>query len=89
MSKRFVDYGGLERFWVRITQRYDKKLDSVTSSDDSIKVDSDRIISVRISPDEDNLLSVITKKENYIRISHHLRQMYSIPSEKKVSTWDI
>lgn len=67
MPKRFVDYNGLERFWVRITQRYDKKLDSVTNSDDSIKVDSDRMISVRISPDEDNLLSVKAGKGLYVK----------------------
>lgn len=67
MQKKFVSYSGLERFWLRITQRYDKKLDSVTNKDESIEVSSGREISARISPSEGNLLSVEKGKGLYVK----------------------
>ena len=65
--RKFVDYNGLQRFWLRITQRYDKKLDSVTNKDESIEVDSGREISVRVSSTQDNLLSVEKGKGLYVK----------------------
>jgi hypothetical protein len=51
---------------LRITQRYDKKLDSVTNKDDSIEVHSGREISARVSSEEGNLLSVKAGKGLYV-----------------------
>lgn len=67
MLEKFVSYEGLDRFWKRITQRYDKKLDSVTNKDDSIKVDSGREISARVSTTEGNLLSVEKGKGLFVK----------------------
>ena len=58
LIKRFVDYAGLERFWQRITDKYDKKLDSVTNKNSTIKVTNSLEIEVKVSPAEDNLLVV-------------------------------
>lgn len=58
MPKKFVDSSNLERLWSRITGRYDKKLDSVINKDMSIRVDSGREISVRVSSVDSNLLSL-------------------------------
>ena len=55
---KYVSYDKLERFWQRITQRYDKKLDSVTNSDDTVEVLFGREIAVRVSPKKGNLLKV-------------------------------
>ena len=55
-SLKFLDYEGLQRLWLRITQRYDGKLSSVTNHDDSVQVFSDREIAVKISSSEGNLL---------------------------------
>ena len=55
---KFVDYAGLDRFWLRITQRYDKKLDSVTNQNNSIEVTDSRKISAKIASADDNLLQV-------------------------------
>jgi hypothetical protein len=65
---KFVSYKGLEQFWKRITQRYDKKLDSVTNTDDSIQVNSGREISARVSSTQDNLLSVEKGKGLYVKM---------------------
>lgn len=56
--KKFVDQQGLQRFWLRIKERYDKKLDSVTNKNETIEVDSGREISVRISSNKNNVLVV-------------------------------
>ena len=53
---KFVDEKGLARFWERIKQRYDKKLDSVTNYDNTVEVHSDREIAVRVSSHKGNLL---------------------------------
>lgn len=55
---KYVSYDKLERFWQRITQRYDKKLDSVTNSDDTVEVLYGREIAVKVSPKKGNLLKV-------------------------------
>ena len=55
---KYVSYDKLERFWQRITQRYDKKLDSVTNSDDTVEVLYGREIAVKVSPRKGNLLKV-------------------------------
>lgn len=55
---KYVSYDKLERFWQRITQRYDKKLDSVTNSDDTVEVLFGREIAVKVSPRKGNLLKV-------------------------------
>ena len=56
--KKFATYEAIERLWLRIKQRYDKKLDSVTNKDDTIEVNSGREISARISSNKNNNLSV-------------------------------
>ena len=56
--KKFVDEQGLARFWERIKQRYDKKLDSVTNYDNTVEVNSGREIAVRVSSHKGNLLKV-------------------------------
>lgn len=63
---KFVDYAGLERFWQRIIQRFDSKLDSVTNKDDSIEVFSDREVAVKISDTEGNLLRLEAGKGLYV-----------------------
>ena len=60
MSDKYLDYNGVESLWRRLKARLDKKLESVTNSDDSIKVTSNREISVALSESEGNLLSVET-----------------------------
>jgi len=55
---KYGSYDKLERFWQRITQRYDKKLDSVTNSDDTVEVLYGREIAVKVSPRKGNLLKV-------------------------------
>lgn len=55
---KYVSYDKLERFWQRITQRYDKKLDSVTNSDDTVEVLFGREIAVKVSPKKGNLLKI-------------------------------
>lgn len=57
-KQKYLDYSGLELLWRKIRQRYDKKLDSVTNRDSSIKVTSDREIAVNISTAEDNKLTL-------------------------------
>lgn len=57
-EKKYVDYSGLELFWGRICKRFDKKLESVSGKDDSIEVSNNNQIAVKISPSEDNYLTV-------------------------------
>ena len=63
-GKRFLDYSGVETLWRKIRERYDKKLDSVTNHDESIKVTDGREIGVNVSSSEGNLLQV--KKGLYV-----------------------
>lgn len=67
---KFVSYTSLEHFWKRITQRYDKKLDSVTNKDETIEVSSDREIAVRVSSAKDNNLE--NKNGLYVPKNHKL-----------------
>ena len=55
---RIADYAGLERFWLRITQRYDKKLDSVTNKNNTVVVTNNNEIAVKIADDDRNNLMV-------------------------------
>lgn len=55
---KFVDYNALSRFWERIKQRYDKKLDNVTNYDNSVEVHSGREISAKVSSHKGNLLKI-------------------------------
>ena len=70
--KKYVSYAGLEQFWQRITQRYDKKLDSVTNQDDTIDVLFGRKIAVRVSPKENNLLKIKKGEGLYVAPMHKL-----------------
>ena len=63
---KFVSYEKLERFWQRIRERYDRKLDSVTNRDETITVSSGREISVRISSNKNNLLSIDKDKGLFV-----------------------
>lgn len=60
-DEEYLDYEGVEQFWDRIKRRYDKKLDSVTNRDESIKVTNKREIAVQISDEEDNILQLMTE----------------------------
>ena len=60
-EEEYLDYAGVEQFWDRICRRFDKKLDSVTGRDDSIKVTNRREIGVQISDAEGNILQLKTK----------------------------
>ena len=64
--KKFVSYANLELFWKRIKERYDKKLDSVTNKDETIRVSSGREISVRVSSNKNNVLTVDKDKGLYV-----------------------
>ena len=70
---KFVSYERLERFWQRIKERYDKKLDSVTNKDETIVVSSGREISVRVSSNKNNMLEVETGKGLYVPKNHVLK----------------
>ena len=67
---KFVSYDALEHFWKRITQRYDKKLDSVTNKDETIEVSSGCEIAVRVSSAENNNLE--NKDGLYVPKNHTL-----------------
>jgi len=69
---KYVSYAKLERFWQRITQRYDKKLDSVTNKDDTVEVLFGREIGVRVSPRTNNLLKVKDGEGLYVAPMHKL-----------------
>lgn len=69
---KFVSYAGLERFWQRITQRYDRKLDSVTNKDETIEVKDGREISVRVSSNKNNILGIDKDKGLYVAKMHKL-----------------
>ena len=64
--KKFATYEAIERLWLRITQRYDKKLDSVANGDETITVSSGRVISVRVSSRKDNILQVDKHKGLFV-----------------------
>ena len=51
-------FGNLHHLWKRITQRYDKKLDSVTNQDSSITVTAGRKIAARFSVEEGNAIKL-------------------------------
>jgi len=70
--KKFATYEAIERLWLRITQRYDKKLDSVTNKDETVEVNSGREIAVRVSSKKDNLLKVDPDKGLLVDKMHTL-----------------
>lgn len=57
-ESRFLDKIGLNHLLNYLHSRYDKKLDSVTNSDDSTEITSGREIAVKVSAAENNLLQV-------------------------------
>jgi hypothetical protein len=72
---RWLNYVGLELLWSRIKKRYDKKLDSVESHDNTIRVVSGREIAVKVSNAENN---AIQTKEDGLYVS-------SIPTLHKLT----
>ena len=57
-EKKYLDYSGTDLLWRKILKLVNKKLDSVTNSDDSIRVSNSREIAVNISQSENNLLQL-------------------------------
>ena len=72
MAGKYLGAEGVQRLWQRIMLRYDGKLDSVTNKDDTIEVTSGRVISVKVSPAENNLLKIDAGKGLFVAKMHKL-----------------
>ena len=67
--KHYLDYEGTDELWKRIVKLCNKKLKKVTNSDDSIKVQDNNKIAVKISKSEDNLLELKEGEGLYVKPS--------------------
>ena len=67
MAEKYLDYSGTDLLWRKIIKLLNKKIDSVTNSDDSIKVSNNREIAVKISQSENNLLQLKPGEGLYVQ----------------------
>ena len=58
-DKKFVGYDGVGHLWTRIRNKYDSKLDNVVAKDNSIAVQDNNKVGVKISPKTGNQLQLV------------------------------
>jgi hypothetical protein len=71
----YLDREGTELLWQRIVSLLNKKLDHITNSDGSIDVTDRNNVSVRISPDEDNILKLDHNKGLYVKAPDKMHKL--------------
>jgi len=75
MAEKYLDYSGTDLLWRKIIKLLNKKIDSVTNSDDSIQITNNREIAVKISQSEDNLLQLKPGQGLYVKAPDKMHKL--------------